>query len=227
MKHLPRFLIILIAAWGSIAAYSARATPIEVVFDNTMNPSGAVFGPGCCQVGNEIALAGNARKIVLLSWLVDSQNEDIVGGIETQIHANDGPGGAPGTLLWDSGPLTEIHLSATDTFLDVAVPAIFVPNLITVTSKILDSTPVALGRVDGGSPSIGGIVTSWVEGSPGVWQQQFGPWGLRVLAVPEPSTISLLISAGVLLVGFSLSQRPRTGQSTGSNLRWTREWLIM
>jgi hypothetical protein len=187
MKRLPRFLIILIAALGCIAANSAGAAPVEVVFDNTLNPSGAVFGPGCCQVGNEISLGGNARKIVLLSWLVDSQNEDIVAGIETQIYANDGPGGAPGTLLWQSDPLT-FNVSATDTFLDVAVPGIIVPDVITVTSRILDSTPVALGRVNGGSPSVGGVVTSWIETSPGVWHQDFGPWGLRVLAIPASST---------------------------------------
>jgi hypothetical protein len=204
MKHRSRFLIILVLAWSSIGADSARATPVQVVFDNSINPSGTVFGPGCCQVGNEIVLGGEARNIIQLSWLIDSQNTDLVAGIETHVYANDGPGGAPGTLLWQSGPLTGINVSATNVFLDVVVPEIAVPDTITVTSIILDSTPVALGRLGGGPPSVGSINTSWIETSPaGVWQEQFGPWGLRVLAVPEPSTVSLLICAGVLLAGLS------------------------
>ena len=203
MKHLSRFLIVLMLAWSSIGADSARAAPVQIVFDNTVNPFGTIFGPGCCRVGNEITLGGNARKIIQLSWLVDSQNNDVVVGIETQIYVNDGPGGAPGTLLWQSGPLTGINVSATDTFIDVAVPKVVVPDIITVTSRILDSTPVALGRVRGGSPSVGSITTSWFESSSGVWHQQFGPLGLRISAVPEPSTILLLVGAGVLLVRFS------------------------
>jgi hypothetical protein len=48
---------------------------------------------------------------------------------------------------------------------------------------------------------VGSVITSWVEGSPGVWQQQFGPWGLRVLAVPEPSTVSLVVVSACWLIG--------------------------
>ena len=178
-------------------------THATVIFDNTINPSGTVFGPGCCQVGDEITLGSNERKIIQLSWLVDSQNTDVVVDIETQIYANDGPGGAPGTLLWQSGPLTGINVAANDTFLDITVPKISVPDIISVTSIILDSTPVALGRIRGGAPSVGSVNASWFESSPGMWNQQFGPWGLQVSAVPEPSTFALLISASILLIVFS------------------------
>jgi hypothetical protein len=145
-------------------------------------------------------LGGNARRIVRLSWLVDSQDTEIATGIEVRIYANDGPGGAPDTLLWESGLLTGIHVSATDSFLDVAVPEITVPDIVTVTSRILDSAPVALGRRDGGPPIVGSINASWVESAPGQWHQDFGPWGMRISAVPETPTISLMIVAGVLLV---------------------------
>ncbi|MGA7178054.1 MAG: PEP-CTERM sorting domain-containing protein [Thiobacillaceae bacterium] len=203
MKYLTRLSSITLLALSGIGAGTAQAQPIQVVFDNTVNASGSIFGPACCQVGNEITLGGNARRIVQLSWAIDGQNTDIVADIETQIYANDGLGGAPGTLIWDSGLLTGIAVSATDTFLDIAVPEIAVPDIITVTSRFLDSAPVALGRVGGGAPSVGSIDTSWIETSPGVWQQQFGPWALRVSAVPEPSTLSLLIVAGGLLIRSS------------------------
>lgn len=221
MKHLCRSMIRLLLAWSIIVlgAESSRAAPGEVVFDNTINTSGAVFGPGCCQVGNEITLAGNAREIIELSWMVYSQNLDIVGGIETQIYSNNGPGGSPGTLLWQSGPLTGISISAADTFIDIAVPNIPVPETITVTSRILDSTPVALGRVYGGSPIEGSVNTSWIEQAPGVWDQAFGPWGLRVVAIPEPSAFSLSISAGVLLAGLSRCWAARTEKLSGAAAR--------
>ena len=208
MKHLPHYLVILILAWSGMEVSSVWAVSTQVIFDNTINPSSTSFGPGCCQVGNEITFGENGREIIQLSWLIDSQNFDVVGGIDTHIYVNDAPGGAPGTLLWQSGLLTGINVFGTDTFLDVAVPNIVVPDTITVTSRILDSVPVALGRVNGGSPSVGSVNTSWVKGSSGVWFQQFGPYGLRVTStagalvpspVPEPVTAALgLMGLGVL-----------------------------
>lgn len=219
MAHLPRFLIILlILTWNGIGINFARATPVPIiVFDNTINPSGTIFGPGCCQVGNEVTLGGTEREIVQVSWLVDSQNNDIVGRIETQIYANDGPGGTPGTLLWDSGPLTGINVSATDTLLDISVPNIIVPDIITVTSRILDAVPVALGRLGGGIPVVGSVNTSWIESSPGTWNQQFGPWGLRVMAVPEPPVVLLLISTSVLLIGLLRKKAAHTDEQPQYN----------
>jgi len=64
------------------------------------------------------------------------------------IYANDGPGGSPGSLLWQSGPLTGLLIPAYSTELTVPVPDITVPDVITVTSQILSSTPIALGRLN-------------------------------------------------------------------------------
>jgi len=117
----------------------------------------------------------------------------------------------PGTQLWDSGLLSGVTVLATDAFLDIPVPKILVPNVITITSRILSSSPVALGRMDGGTPTVGNVDASWIESSPGVWQQEFGPWALRVSAVPEPSTMSLVGIAGVVLLRVARrdSRRPR------------------
>jgi hypothetical protein len=205
MNHLTRLVIGFLLALSSIGASSDHATAAQVVFDNTASPSVTSFGPGCCQVGNEITLGGNAREISELSWQVSSQRMDVVAEFETRIYANNGVGGSPGSLLWSSGPISGIHVSASDTFLDIAVPNISVPPIVTITSIVLNSTPVALGRVRGGSPSVGSVTTAWYETSPDVWQQapNFGPWGLRVLAVPEPSGVSLAITSGFLLIWLS------------------------
>lgn len=202
MKYYIHFLNILLLFLCSITT-NTQAAYIEIVFDNTINASGGIFGPGCCQAGNEIVLNGKARKIVQLSWLVNSQNTNIAADFETNIYENDGIDGAPDSLIWGSGLLTGLNISATNPFLDIVVPEITVPDTITVTSKIFNSTPVALGRVYGEPPSIGSVNTSWVEGSPEGWHQAFGPWGLKVTAIPEPYPISLLIIAGFMIVYFS------------------------
>lgn len=200
MKYLSPLLTVSVLILGSAGSIGAHALPIQLVFSNTANTSGPIFGPGCCQVGNEITLGGDARKIVQVSWAVNSQNTNVAADVETQIYVNDGSGGMPGTLLWDSGLLSGVTVLATDAFLDIPVPKILVPNVITITSRILSSSPVALGHMDGGTPTVGNVDASWIESSPGVWQQEFGPWALRVSAVPEPSTMSLVGIAGVVLL---------------------------
>jgi hypothetical protein len=173
----------------------------NMVFNDTVNPGLPEFGPGAAQVGNEITLGGDARQITDVSWLVYSQNWNVMASIEMWIYANNGSSGAPGTLLWSSGLLTGIKISPNDTSLDVAVPNIVVPDTITITS-IVDATPVALGRVFGGSASVGGVDASWVQTYPGLWyQQSFPPYGMRVVAVPEPSSVSLMIIACAMLAG--------------------------
>ena len=191
---------------SGIVVGASHAAHIELVFDNTTNPGVAVFGPGCCQAGNEVTLGGSRRKITQLSWMVDSQNNDVVVDFETRIYANDGPGGAPGTVIWESGLLTGINVLSTNSFVDILVPEVFVPNIVTFTSRIVASTPIALARVRGGPSSVGSLNASWFDSSVGGWSQQFGPWGLRVLAVPEPSVISLLAIAGILVLRSSRSR---------------------
>ena len=199
-------MLLAVAASG-FSVNAAQPSSSVVVFDNTAHPSlTGVFGPGCCQVGNEITLGGNARSIARLSWLIDSQGQNLVGGIETRIYANDGDKGGPGTLLWSSGPLTGIAVVGSETVLHIAVPNVPVPETITVTSRIFDATPIALGRVLGGSAMVGNYNRSWIEVSPGLWRQQFGPWGMQVIAVPEPSIVSLIITACALLLGVSRAQ---------------------
>ena len=193
---------------------NASASPIEIVFSNVASPGGAVFGPACCQVGNEVTLGGTSRDIVGVSWLIDTQNTNLVTGFETWIYANDGLGGAPGTLLWDSGALIGLPISATDTILNVTVPHILVPDVITVTSLIFDTAPVALGRVIGGPPTVGSVNAVWLEDA-GVWAQQSSAFifGLSVSAepVPEPSTVWLVLGGVVAFVGLSRRRRALVG----------------
>jgi hypothetical protein len=226
MNNLSRLVISAILACVSADANFSKASPAQVVFDNTGNPIVQVGGPMCCQVGNEVALTGTARYIVGLSWLVSSQGFDARAAFEAHIYANDGPDSAPGTLLWDSGPVTH-DLLATDMFFDIEVPRVLVPDTITVTTLELPATPVGVNRYFVGPPTEGSYITGWLERSylgPADWVQQYGPWGLRVLAVPEPSSLSLVIGAGVLLLGvLGLPKSPRQTTQCSPSISQTSE----
>src|SRR5688500_2487308 len=123
-------LILVLFSWIAGQPDSAHA---EVIFDNLTGASIPTFGPECCRVGNEVTLGETARNISLLKLGVSSQGVDLIAGIEMGIYANDGPSGSPGSVLWQSGPLTGLLVKAEDTFIAVPVPFIGVPDVITIT----------------------------------------------------------------------------------------------
>jgi len=195
MKNMRRLLTVLSFAW------IIPGTQAETVFDNLTGASLAFFGPGCCQIGDEIVLGGTAREVTRLKFGVSTQGVDLVAVIEMAIYANDGPGGSPGTLLWRSGPLTGLPVPANATEIAVEVPSIAVPDVITVTS-ILAAAPIALGRLEPTPPAIGSFDRAWIENAPGVWGRGFG-FAVQVDAVPEPPSNVLMITA--LLGGLVLA----------------------
>lgn len=177
----------------------ATATP---VFDNTVLPGANVVGPGCCRVGDEVILAGTFRHVVNISLAVYTQNADWLTSIEMRIYANDGPGGAPGTVLWDSGTATFV-VHAADTFIDFSVPGVLVPDTITVSSWISGQTGV--GRFIPSGTTVGTFAAPWIEANylPGdPWLASGFPFEVRVDAVDEPGTAALTMLAVTLLFGI-------------------------
>src|ERR1035437_4215508 len=202
MNKITRGLTVLSFGWLAAGPPSARA---GIVFDDLTGASTPFFGPGCCQIGDEITLSGTARNISLLNLGVSSQGIDIIAGIEMGIYANDGPGGSPGSLLWQSGPLTGLLIPANATEISVQVPDVTVPDVITVTSQILSGTPVALGRLVPALPTTGSFDTAWLESTPGVWGPGFA-FAVQVEAVPEPAS-NVLIVTGLLAMALLASIR--------------------
>ena len=185
MKSLRRLLSVLSFGWFISIPPAAQAS---LVFDNLTGASGPFFGPGWCQIGAEIILGGTSRVVRMLELGVSTQGNDLTAAIQMAIYANNGSGGSPGTLLWQSGPLTGLFVPSTATAISVNVPDIVAPDVFTVTSVIIGSAPVALGRLSPGPATIGSLSGTWVETSPGVWVTGFA-FAMQVEAVPEPSMI--------------------------------------
>jgi len=197
MISFTRLLGLSILFLSVITTNSVQAT---IIFDNTDSSSFSSFGPSCCHVGNEISLSDNALKVNQISWLIDSQNYDLTASIETRIYANDAQNGAPGTLIWNSGQL-DVNVFSADTLLNILVPEITVPETFTVTSRFINSTPVALARLYV-EPSSESVNTSWVETSTGMWFEQFGPWGMKISAVTVSEPNSLFLFSSLLFMFF-------------------------
>lgn len=156
---------------------------------------------------------------------VDSQDSVVAADVEFAIFQNDGPGGAPGTLIWTSG-LTAVEVFSDQFVLDVAVPNVQVPDAITITSWIPEAEQVALGRFHSGAPSIGTFQTAWLESEPGVWVPGFD-FAVRVFAteISEPSALYLLVAALILctLCRFPRTVAPNHG-SRGTTTPVTSWW---
>jgi len=199
-----------------LAASHAGATP-AVVYDNT---SGLLvdnmFNPGSFEFGDQIALAGTNRVVTQFQFAYQLSGGDGNETATVRFYANDGTAGAPGTQLFQSGPVSisntgGVFAAAALMNLDVAVPNSFTWSVI-------------FGNVTGDTaltgifnpPSVGSSDSSfyWIKQN-GVWSKaNFGStpanFYARVTAdvVPEPST-GLLVVAGLL----ALARRRRPGSA--------------
>jgi len=106
--------------------------------------------------------------------------------------------------------LDRITYSRYSTELTVPVPDITVPDVITVTSQILSSTPIALGRLNAALPTAGSFDNFWLQNDFGEWapepQPRFPRFAVQVEVVPEPPTIALLV-IGLLEIAWIASIR--------------------
>lgn len=197
--------MVAILSLGWITANPSIGRAGQIVFDNLRGASVPSFGPSCCQTGDEISLSGSARSITLLTLGVYTQGFDLNAGIEMAIYANDGPGTSPGSLLWQSGPLA-VFVPAATTEINFLVPGIIVPDVITVTSLVSSSDPVALGRLLPAPPTTGSLNNVWYEASPGTWASVAPAFAsaVRVEAVPESPSNALLLAglAGIAFLAF-------------------------
>jgi hypothetical protein len=216
VPHLP------LALSACLLCGVASATTIETVFDNTAPFGEPYFGGTCCRIGDEITLARAPRqlgeaRIVQISLAVAPQNIDWLAPIELRIYANDGSGGSPGSVLWDSG-IEIFFVHAEDRFVDFSIPSVVVPDTITVTSW-LPASDAILGRVKPVRTAVGTFDATWIEPDylPGVSWLRANPtrppppsFAIQVQAlqdVDEPGTLGLMLLSAALMARVDRRRR--------------------
>lgn len=96
---------ILLVAFGLIwLGLDQAPVSAATIYDNTVNDVVQSFNPGTMlEHGDEVTLAGSERTVVAFEFMYALP---VGQGDETarvRFFANDGPGGEPGSLLFDSG----------------------------------------------------------------------------------------------------------------------------
>ena len=237
MKTLIRvsFLLTIMALWaGSAVPLSAQT----VIYNNTTNDLMARFNPGTTQVGNEIVLPpsspGFLTDFSFEFWGTNTAspgNVSFAGPVtaEVRFYVNNGAPfnrySSPGTMFFDSGPISLASIGARPTARDIlaftAGPDFPSSGLIIPTYDITwtvqfagmgatDSvgvdlySPATVGQTYGDYWAYNG--TSWALETNSI-PTSFGAY--MAATVPEPSTLSLSLlgGAGILALARRLRRK--------------------
>lgn len=199
---------------SALAFVGVSASAQQIVYDNSATPLGTAHYSNL-QFGDEITLGGFERT--LFTFQFEYAGDFTASGDETfqlSFYANNGAGGAPGSLLWSSpsGALLPGQHSVLVSGITQGGSPVTLPDTFTWT--------VSFGGVSGGAGDRAGLL---LYNPPGTgssyndfWQNSGGVWSLnqinggavvanfaaRVTAVPEPGTVAMMLLglAGVLAV---------------------------
>ena len=214
----PFFLVIVLAELLGISL--AANAQMTIFSDLSPNGGWAVDGQ---QYGEEVTVSGANWQVTSLQIEIYSQGTFPTGGgigpgsadFQASIYANNGPQGAPGTLLWQSA-ITLDNYPAGLSVLTYAVPNIVVPSQFTWALQYSNySNPIAPPALPtANAPTIGTYDTEWF-GGPTDWGKSDNIFMAQVIAVPEPGP-GILLSGGVLaLLIFAIRRR---GSTTNKSL---------
>jgi hypothetical protein len=217
MLKQARILGALFAMSGAIAPGVASA---DIIDDNSTNAFAGGRSFTALQIGDEVTAGGTARHVSELQIGVNSQGVPATASsLQAFLYANDGTGGAPGTLLWQSAVKTNVALTGGSDLIAFAVPNVIVPRTFTWAMQIGSATPVAAGLPMFGAPTTGSFVEGWF-GGPGLWDplEPTQIFEARITAttanVPEPASITLLCTGLASFGGFHLRRWRRKLSAT-------------
>src|SRR5688500_16697437 len=182
-------LLLCAAAWSDADA--------GVIFDNTTTPLGSTSFTAL-QIGDEVTAAGSERSVSLLEIGLTQQGFAGTADLQAWLYANDGPGGQPGAMLWQSAILNNVPLTGGNDVIAFPVPLVQVPDTFTWTVQVSDTTPVAVGLPHFHPPTIGSSPDYAWFGGPRSWTRLPGPPArelmARVTAIPEPATAAVVVT---------------------------------
>jgi len=195
---MKRYLNVLILSFVTLFLADTPPALAALIFNNTTFPVGTTTFTAL-QIGDEVQVSGSALNVTDLEIGVSEQGIAGTADLQAFLYANDGAGGAPGTLLWQSAVMINVALTGGNDLVAFAVPSIAVPNTFTWAIQISNSQPLAAGLPSFDPPSVGSILHGWF-GGPGGWgnldSSGTDAHFMARISVPEPPT---LLNVGVAL----------------------------
>jgi hypothetical protein len=131
--------------WAAVlAAASFQATALaDVIFDNSSGAGTGITTTIFPQLGGEVTAApGTSRTVTELDLGFTSQGLPATTDLQAFLYANDGSGGSPGTLLWQSALMSGVNVDSTNVLIAFAVPSVVVPDTFSFAAAITNPSPL-------------------------------------------------------------------------------------
>lgn len=206
---------VLLAA-GIFAGALTQTVRADLVYANTNNQTSFIQNTLTYETGDEIILAGSSRLATNFTFQFWSSGISSSTTVEIRFYLNDGTGGAPGTMIWDSGADNLLAIDSGFSTTNGATlsydMSVLVPNDFTWTVQFENLGGGTAGVPIFTPPTVGGNYSDY-------WENNGTGWLLKTnastdmsfaatlqAAVPEPSTFALAIVGGI---GFLLARRRR------------------
>jgi len=211
---------VIILAATLLGGVAARA---DVVYQNASTYLGK-YSPGTLEVGDQIFFSGTARDLTSFEFQLFGTGTEQAA---VRFYRNDGPGGAPGEKIFDSGFFTVPNrptgsvIAISDFVTGASTPMnVPLPNSMTWSIQFTANTAsvgIFHNNTSGTGADIGAsYIDIWEKGISGTWSliQPAPGSGLSALsfgatfnAVPEPSTMALSLIGLIGLAGCALKRR--------------------
>jgi hypothetical protein len=197
MRASTRCIAILLALGAAGSAAQG-----EIVYDNLATPTAAYSGVTLEQ-GDQVTLGGTARMLTCFTLpLVSGEYGSSSARLRLSLYRNDGPDGAPRTLLYRNGEFDVTYSYGTTTFAELSLPDVLVPDTFTWTIAPVSTAGWYPDLPWYDPPTIGSSGDFFWQYWVGIWRTvNIFPWvndnfGARFEAVPEPGRA--LLPAAVL-----------------------------
>jgi hypothetical protein len=200
--------------WAMVVGASVFGqAPEAVIYDNSINYLGQFFfTPN--EFGDQIVFSATEPERTItnfkIEYYVDPVMADNNETVQVRLYQNDGVGQSPGTLLYDTG------------IFSIASGINYV-NLQNMNLRVQDGLTwtVLFGGIDPGDtaglllfdpPTIGTSFNDFWEKSGADWGTKTiagvnANFGAQVIAVPEPSTVALMLLGSLAGLGLMLRRR--------------------